>query len=98
MMENLQHGIRVKDIADHANCALRSLERRFKNETGKTMLEELARLRLERATRLLLQTDYPLKRVASECGYSSPSYFNQAFSRAMGMTPRDFRLSESGRH
>jgi len=53
--------------------------------------EELLRLRLEHAARLLAESDLPLKAVAHRTGFASASYLCTAFSRERGMTPGSWR-------
>jgi len=50
-------GIRVDDVAKHVRATVRSLERHVRAATGRTMTEEIARLRMERAKRLLVESD-----------------------------------------
>ena len=42
----------------------RNLEKRFRNTIGRTILEEIQLVRLERAKRLLIETTYPVSKVA----------------------------------
>ena len=91
IVENLHRQIRVRDVADHVNSTVRSLERHFGKELKRTMSQEIARLRLERASQLLLQSDDPIKQIAYDCGYSSRSYFHQAFVKSHGISPLEFR-------
>jgi LacI family transcriptional regulator len=75
----------------------RSLEIRFKAATGRTVREELERLRIERVRRLLTETDWPLDRLATAAGFASASYLAQAFRRSTGSTPATFRRTIRGR-
>jgi LacI family transcriptional regulator len=83
--------IGVDDLVDHLAISRRSLEIRFRKMIGRTIHEELQRVRLERARRLLLETDHSIPRVAEAAGFSSPSYFVQVFRQHTGLTPARFR-------
>ena len=46
--------------------------------------------RMEVAKFYLLQGDIPMAKIASECGFRSPSYFTTAFKEYTGLTPSEF--------
>ena len=85
-------GIRVDDVARHVHATVRSLSRHFLAATGRTMIDEISRLRLERAKRLLVESKEPVYRVAGTCGFEDVKHFHKVFRAAEGMTPRQFRL------
>lgn len=58
---------------------------------GWSFRELLIRLRIERARRLLADSDQGLAQIAQECGFADQSYFTRAFRRRTGETPGDFR-------
>jgi AraC family L-rhamnose operon transcriptional activator RhaR len=51
----------------------------------------MCRLRLERAKRLLVESDKQIKEVAKECGFASAHYFSEAFVNAEGFSPGEHR-------
>jgi LacI family transcriptional regulator len=83
--------ITVQDIADELSVGRRSLERKFRRLTGGTPDEALRRVRLESAAAMLVKSDASMLEVASACGFSSQSYFSQAFRRAYGTNPGEYR-------
>ncbi len=93
--ENGHNCIHVDDVAQHVHTTVRTLERHFRETTGRTMTEEITRLRLERAKRLLVQSDEPIKQVASDCGFSDATYFHRVFLQAEKMSPGEFRRQRS---
>lgn len=84
-------GIAVDQVADEVAMSRRSLEKRFKESLGRTILEEIQLVRLERAKRLLLETTFPISKVATISGFGSAGYFIQFFQNRVGKTPRRFR-------
>jgi transcriptional regulator GlxA family with amidase domain len=64
----------------------RTLSRLFRAETGITFPQWRAQLRLHHALKLLA-TGAPVTRVATDCGYRSPSAFIESFRLAFGTTP-----------
>ena len=79
-----------------AGVSLRTLQSRFATALGHGPAEELLRLRLDRAARLLSETDLPLKAVAHRTGFASAAYLCTAFARERGMTPGTWRKQQAG--
>jgi LacI family transcriptional regulator len=84
--------VSVDRVAEEVAMSRRSLEKRFRDTIGRTILEEIQLTRLERAKRLLLETTYPISKVAEIAGFGSPGYFIQFFQRHVGRTPRKYRV------
>ncbi len=81
----------VDDVVRQLQISRRSLEIRFRRAVGRSLNDEIQRLRLERAKRLLVETDLPLSQVAESAGYGTPSYLTQVFRKRMHTTPARFR-------
>ncbi|MCL2006392.1 MAG: DNA-binding transcriptional regulator [Planctomycetaceae bacterium] len=69
----------------------RILEIRFRKLLGRTILQEIQKVRIERAKRLLLETAYSVEQIAEIVGFSTSSYFVQFFRIETGRTPAKFR-------
>ncbi|MGL6258037.1 helix-turn-helix domain-containing protein [Vibrio sp. WXL210] len=72
----------------------RSLQRKFKQMTGSTMTEAVNKIRLARASQLLLEGS-SVSDIAYQCGFNDPSYFSQKFKQQYGVTPRQFVSRQS---
>ena len=79
------------DLAARAGLSLSAFERQVGRVYGVTPSQLLTRARLDSASRLLRGTDWPVARVAVECGYFDHSAFTRAFRSAVGLTPTQFR-------
>jgi len=86
-------GISVGNVIDQLGVSRRTLERRFFHATGKSILSMITACRLERAKRLLLETEMPSYRVAAAAGFGSVKTFNRVFRSAEGLPPGRFRSS-----
>jgi LacI family transcriptional regulator len=99
IQENAGEPIVVSDIVDVLHCNRRVLEIRFRDKTGRTLHEEIRRARIQRACKLLRETDMLIEALAEACGYSSRERFNASFRREMGKTPsvyrREYRFSRN---
>ena len=87
--------ISVESVVQAVAVSRRNLEKRFRECLGRTILEEIQLTRLERAKRLLLETTYPISKVAEIAGFGSTGYFIQFFQNRVGKTPRKFRIELS---
>jgi LacI family transcriptional regulator len=83
--------IGVPDVVNELRVSRRTLERRFASMIGHSILSEVIHCRLERAKRLLLETDLPVYRIAAGSGFASVKTFNRSFRRAEGRTATLFR-------
>jgi LacI family transcriptional regulator len=81
----------VEDITAAVSSSRRTLERKFRESLGRSIAEEMTRLRLNRAKRLLDGPEVSLKEVAIDSGFNSAKHFGKAFVRAVGMTPTAYR-------
>lgn len=73
------------------NVARRGLERRFRELLGRTILQEIQRVRVERAKHLLAETDLPMPIVASRSGFSTPQRLAVVFRQVAGQSPLAYR-------
>ena len=85
-------GIGVSDILAVVSASRRALETRFRKAMGRSLHEEIVRVRLARARRLLLrETELTLEEVAAESGFGGLQRFHAAFLDAEGMSPGEWR-------
>ena len=89
--ENGQDRIKVNDVASAVAITRRTLERKFRDSLGRTIAEEVARLRIERAKRLMVETEDSFKALAVDLGFRNADHFYKVFSRIEGMTPSQYR-------
>ncbi|WP_221762042.1 helix-turn-helix domain-containing protein [Nonomuraea sp. WAC 01424] len=89
--ERLHRPLTVAQLARQAGLSSRTLARRFHDATGTTPLRWLHAQRLSRARQLLESTDLPVDRVGEECGLGSAGNLRHHFTRAVGVTPTEYR-------
>lgn len=87
--------IQINDIVSHCDISRRNLEIRFRDQLGRTLRDELQRVRMERAIRFLVETSLPVAKIAESIGYTTPSYFIQVFLDVHGVTPAQYRRNLS---
>jgi YesN/AraC family two-component response regulator len=63
--------------------------------TGKTPVEFIRTMRLQKAIQLLKKSKLPIARVAYEVGYSNPNYFAKVFKEEYKMLPSQYIAAEN---
>jgi LacI family transcriptional regulator len=91
--EHASQPISVKDLVGVAAMSRRGLHKAFLENVGRTPGQELQRVRIERAKRLLAESNHKLEVLAGLCGYQSANSFCVAFKQATGLSPKQFRDS-----
>lgn len=63
----------------------------FSKETGKTFVEYLTEIRMDRAKELLMCSSMKTSEIGYEVGYKDPHYFSYIFKKTQNCTPKEFR-------
>jgi len=93
MQDNAGKDLTLTDIAAYAGMSSRTLNRRFREQTGTTPLQWLLRARIRQAQQLLEVTDHPIDRIAAQVGFGSPTAFRDRFKRVVGTNPHAYRAA-----
>src|SRR6266511_180105 len=93
MEDNCGKDLTLDDMATHAGMSTRTLNRRFREQTGTTPTQWLLRIRIRQAQHLLEATDRPVDRIASQVGFGSPTAFRDRFKRIVGTSPNAYRAA-----
>ena len=83
----------VKDLVTVAAMSRRGLHKAFLEHLGRTPGQELQRVRIEHAKKLLAESHLKIEALAEMAGYQSANSFCIAFKRATGMSAKQFRES-----
>jgi LacI family transcriptional regulator len=89
--EHCHEPITVKDLVGVAAMSRRGLHKAFLEHIDRTPGQELHRVRIERARKLLGESRSKIEVVAGMCGYQSANSFVIAFKQATGLSPAQFR-------
>lgn len=89
--KNYQKELRLTDVADFVHLNPQYLSRLLKKDLGTTFTDYLTKLRIEKAKRLLLETNMPIYRIAVELGFSDAAYFSKVFLKSEGKSPFEFK-------
>jgi LacI family transcriptional regulator len=83
--------IGVDDVIDHVNLSRSTLQRLFRTVLGKSILDAITEVRVQRVKQLLAETDLTLAEIARRTGYAYSEYLSTSFKRESGKSPSSFR-------
>ena len=83
--------ITLEIVSEKFGISIRSLNRRFKQATGKSPMQYLQQLRIENAQELLKTSNLSIAEVAYNVGYPDNSYFSALFRKAISVSPKEYR-------
>src|SRR6185503_11135172 len=85
--------VALRTVARAVRMSYFHFSRAFKQSMGMTATSYIAERRIERAKRMLEETELPISEIALRSGFSSQSHFTTAFRRLAGATPKAFRAA-----
>src|SRR2546430_4759098 len=77
--EHAFEAMTIDDVLRHVAMSRRNLERRFRRAMQRTLLDEIRRVRLDRASKLLRETDLDMLGVAEQSGFTNQVRFSTVF-------------------
>lgn len=81
----------LNSVADHFGVSTKMVGLICKDTFGKTYLQYVRDLQIQRAAALLQTTDATLEEIAQQCGFANLLTFRRNFKAVMGMNPSDYR-------
>ncbi|MGY2233932.1 helix-turn-helix domain-containing protein [Pseudomonas gingeri] len=91
LLTELTGDLRLSVIAQRLGMSEPGFSRFFKRITGHGFIDLMRKLRVQRACRLLLQSEMSVADICFEVGYGNLSNFNRHFRFEMNQTPSDYR-------
>jgi len=91
IQEHYSERVTLDELAELLDCSVSYLSRRFKHVSGKSPIEYLIAVRIDKAKELLLNTDATLQEIAESVGFSDDSYFNRMFKKHVGVSLGQFK-------
>lgn len=94
--EHACDGIGIDEMVAHVPLSRSTLQRRFRKALGRTIHDEILRVRLRRVEELLVDTDLPLESVADKSGFVYRQYLGEVFKARTGYTLGEYRARSRG--
>jgi len=88
--------IKVADVVNVTATSRRGLEIKFRKHIRHSITDEIMRVKIDQATRMLLESDMSMERIAECLAFCSSGTFRKAFQRTRGVNPLVFRREHRG--
>jgi len=89
--QNRQNNICVQDVVNAVVISRRRLQEKFYDILGRTINDEIRRVRTEQIRQMLLNTDLTVQQIALKFGYNGLSHISRFFKRQTGFPPLEYR-------
>ena len=89
--ERASHGITVDEVVRHVYSSRSQLEKKFRRHLGRSPQAEIRRVQVDKIRQLLVETDFPLKKIAELTGFEHVEYMCVLFKRIIGDSPGIYR-------
>lgn len=87
----------LADLARELGMSESRFSRFFRHATGNNYTDFVNRIRINRASQLLMETDRMVSQICYEVGFNNVANFNRRFLEIRGMTPTEFRRQADNR-
>jgi LacI family transcriptional regulator len=84
-------GLTVEDLAESLDISKRAFELRYAAAFSRTPGEEIRKVKVRYAKKLLVETHLSIGEISAACGFDEQAKFSRFFKRAAGLTPSQFR-------
>ena len=91
LQEHLSEEFSLSVLSDEFHLNPQYISQLFKNEIGVGFLAYLTNIRMEKAKKLLLSTDFSVSKIAEQVGYGDYRVFTKVFKKTEGITPTQYK-------
>jgi LacI family transcriptional regulator len=91
VIAHFKERVGLRDVARATSISLRRLQTRFKEQLGRTILQEINGRRVQLAQALLRATNKKIHAIAAECGFGASVKMIRVFRQYVGTSPKRYR-------
>ena len=89
--QNVSKQIQVINVADELSISRRNLEIRFKKELGRSVYNEIKRVKIEKIRQALVETHLTISEVVTQYGFTDIHNMSRYFRKHMGISMLEYR-------
>ncbi|MCP4133621.1 MAG: helix-turn-helix transcriptional regulator [bacterium] len=93
LTDNYQDKITIADLCARFETNRNTLAKKFKEETGSSVMDSLAHIRIQMALVLLKETALPVADILYRVGYNDAAHFGRTFKKITGRSPSEYRAA-----
>lgn len=91
---NIYSTLTIDEFAQLCGMSTSSFNRKFREIFNETPAKYISRMKLKKASELLLSSDLRISEVAYDSGFETTSTFNRTFKAQFGRSPSEYRISQ----
>ena len=91
IQQHANESIQSGEIADLLQISRQALHKRFINVLGRSVHDEIRRVRSDLILKMLVETNQPIERIATKLGFSSIKHLSRYFKAEKGVSPSEYR-------
>jgi AraC family transcriptional regulator of arabinose operon len=91
MNENIENQLTIDELSTYCAYSPSYFYRRFVSEMGLPPMTYFMRMKMNKASILLITTSMQVNQIASKIGFTDSFHFSRVFRRHIGMSPQQFR-------
>jgi LacI family transcriptional regulator len=88
---NAKRLIQVEDVIKNLNVSRRNLHDKFMKTLGRSVYDEIKRVRIDLISQMLIETDLSISDIALSLGYDNTNHISRYFKQKMGISPLEYR-------
>jgi len=89
--DRARRGVTVSEVAQSSGLSRRALEKRFRKMLGRSVLDEIRRVRTDQIAQLLVETDLPVAQIADLLGFADTQHIARYFRAGKHTSPLAYR-------
>ncbi len=89
--ERARDDIQVSDVVDATMLSKRALQQRFKKALGRSISDEIRRIRMDLVAKMLVETNLTVSQISQKLGFVDFEHIGRYFKKQKGVSPTGYR-------